>query len=54
LTVALGSASEARYLMGLAHRLGMIESRVRDLLDARYADLLRAMEKLIAALDRTT
>jgi four helix bundle protein len=54
LTVALGSASEVRYLIGLAHRLGMIERKVRDLLDARYGDLLRAMEKLIAALDRTT
>jgi four helix bundle protein len=52
LTVALGSASEVRYLIGLAHRLGMIEPAIRDTLDARYADLLRAMEKLIAALDR--
>lgn len=52
LTVALGSASEARYLLGLAQRLGMIESKVCDPLDARYADLLRAMEKLIAALDQ--
>ena len=54
LTVALGSASEARYLIGLAHRLGMVETRARDVLDARYTDLLRAMEKLIAALDRAT
>jgi four helix bundle protein len=54
LTVALGSGSEVRYLLGLAQRLGMIDSRVRDPLDARYGDLLRAMEKLIAALNRTT
>jgi four helix bundle protein len=41
LTVALGSASEARYLIGLAHRL--VDSKDHDLLDAHYGDLLRAM-----------
>jgi hypothetical protein len=30
----------------------MMEARARDVLDARYTALLRAMEKLIAALDR--
>jgi four helix bundle protein len=54
LTVALGSASEARYLIGLAHRLGLVDSKDHDLLDAHYGDLLRAMEKLIAALDQRT
>jgi four helix bundle protein len=54
LTVALGSASETRYLIGLAHRLGMMDSQDHDLLDAQYRDLLRAMEKLIAALDQRT
>ena len=44
LTVALGSASEARYLIGLAHRLGMMHTEDHDLLAARYGDLLRAME----------
>jgi hypothetical protein len=52
--VALGSASEARYLIGLAHRLGMMHAEDHDLLAARYGDLLRAMEKLIAALDQRT
>jgi four helix bundle protein len=54
LTVALGSASETRYLIGLAHGLGMMDSKDHDLLDAQYRDLLRAMEKLIAALDQRT
>jgi four helix bundle protein len=54
LTVALGSASEARYLIGLAHRLDMMHAEDHDLLAARYGDLLRAMEQLIAALDQRT
>jgi four helix bundle protein len=54
LTVTLGSASETRYLAGLAHRLGMMDSKDHDVLDAQYGDLLRAMEELIAALDRRT
>jgi four helix bundle protein len=54
LTVALGSASEARYLIGLAHRLGMMHTEDQDVLAARYGDLLRAMENLIAALDQRT
>jgi hypothetical protein len=37
LTVALGSASEARYLVGLAHRLGMMHARCTVLLEPRYA-----------------
>jgi hypothetical protein len=32
----------------------MVQIRARDVLDARYTDLLRPMEKLIAALDRAT
>ena len=47
-------ASEARYRIGLAHRLGMMHAEEHDLLAARYGDLLRAMEKLIAALDQRT
>jgi four helix bundle protein len=52
LTVALGSASESRYLIVLAHRLGMMHAEDHDLLAAQYRDLLQAMEKLIAALDQ--
>ena len=54
LTMALGSASEVRYLIGLAHRLGMMHAEDHDLLAAQYGDLLRAMEKLIVALDQRT
>jgi len=54
LTVALGFALKARYLIGLAHRLGMMNAEAHDPLAARYGDLLRTMEKLIAALDLRT
>jgi four helix bundle protein len=50
LTMALGSASEARYLIGLSRRLGMMSGKDHQPLDLRYGALLRAMEKLIAAL----
>jgi hypothetical protein len=53
LTVGLGSASQARYLIGLAHRVGMMDSKDHGLLDTQPG-LLRAMEKLIAALDQKT
>ena len=52
--MALGSASEARYRIGLVHRLGRMHTEKHDLLAAPYGDLLRAMEKLIAALDQRT
>ena len=54
LSVALGSASETRYLVGLARRLGMMAPNDHEPIDARYRDILRAMEKLIAALDLHT
>ncbi len=47
-------ASETRYLVGLAHRLGIIMTKDHEQLDRQYGDILRAMEKLIAALDQRT
>ena len=50
LDVALSSATEARYLLDLAHRLSVLSRDDFLLLDRGYLDLLRAMEKLISAL----
>jgi hypothetical protein len=47
--VALGSASE-RYLVRLAHRLGMLSQADRDALVERYSELIRATQALIASL----
>ena len=51
LVVALGSASEVRYLLGLAHRIGILAGELHVALEARYGELVRAMEKLIGALE---
>jgi four helix bundle protein len=50
LIIALGSASETRYLIDLARRLEMIPKDDQSALDARCEALLRAMEKLISTL----
>ena len=50
LDVALGSASEVRYLVGLAYRLGMLAQADRDALVERYSELIRATQALIASL----
>ena len=50
LDVALGSASEVRYLVGLAHRLGMLPQADRDTLVERYDELIRATQVLIVSL----
>ena len=50
LDVALGSASEVRYLVGLAHRLGMLPQADRDEIVGRYTGLVRALQALIASL----
>ena len=50
LDVALGSASEVRYLVGLAHRLGMLPQADRDELVERFGQMIRALQGLIASL----
>ena len=50
LTVSLGSASEVRYLLGLAHRLGLLPQEDFEALEPRYGQLVRQMQKLIDSL----
>jgi four helix bundle protein len=47
LSHALGSASEARYLVGLAHRIGMFSEDDHSQLEPRYGDLVRALQALL-------
>jgi len=51
LTMSLGSASEVRYLIGLAMRLGTISQADHDALEPRYGELVRRLQKLINSLD---
>ncbi|MCC6521815.1 MAG: four helix bundle protein [Polyangiaceae bacterium] len=51
LVIALGSASEARYLIALAARLGILAASHRDELEQRYDELVRALEGLIRSLE---
>jgi four helix bundle protein len=50
LVIALGSASEVRYLLGLAHRLGFLGSADFESIEPRYGGLVRGLQKLIDAL----
>ena len=52
LTVALGSASELRYLLDLSTRLGMLPEADHGALEARCSELLPGLQGLIAALER--
>lgn len=46
ITIALGSASETRYLLHLASRLDMLEPEDATSLVARYGELVRALQAL--------
>ncbi len=50
LIVALGSATEARYLLGLARRLGTLPAAADDDLERRYHELVCALESLVQSL----
>ena len=52
LHIALGSASEARYLTELAGRLDFIEGAASRSLTDRYGDLVRQLQALIDSLGR--
>jgi four helix bundle protein len=52
LVVALGSATELRYLLGLAARLGFLEGGDATALSNRSHELIRALECLIQSLPR--
>ena len=49
-TVALGSASEVRYLLGLSARLGLLTQEEVQPLTDDYTHLLRALQGLLTAL----
>ena len=51
-TVALGSASEVRYLLAVSERLGMLSRTDTDGLVKRYDELVRGLQKLVDALQR--
>jgi four helix bundle protein len=51
LTIALGSASEVRYLLTLAHRLGMLEAADHEDLERRFGDLVRALDSLVRSME---
>jgi four helix bundle protein len=49
LTVALGSASEARYLLSLARRLGLTASDA-EVIERQYRGLMQGLQHLITSL----
>ena len=52
LSIALGSASEARYLLDLAVRLGFLAASANESLEPRYRELVRSLQRLIDSLDQ--
>ena len=54
INVAFGSASEVRYLLGLAMRLGMVRGQEAVALCDAYDELLKKLQKLLHAIERMT
>ena len=54
LAIALGSASEVRYLVGLAERLGLLDDATATTLTTRYTDFIRGLQALITSLESRT
>jgi four helix bundle protein len=52
LNFALGSASEVRYLLGLASRLGFLDDAQCTPVLAKYDELVKGLQKLATALTR--
>ena len=50
----MASASEVRYLLGLAQRLGYLSTTESTDLQSRYDELIRGLQKLISTLHRTS
>ena len=48
--LSLGSASEVRYLIGVARRLGFLDESAAAPLEVRYGDLVRGLQALADAL----
>ena len=51
MNIAMASACEVQYLLGLAQRLGFLVVADHKRLDRRYGQLVRSMHKLIEALE---
>lgn len=49
--IACASAFEARYLLDLAFRLGMVDPRVYDVLNPRMTYLCKSLVRLVIALE---
>ena len=52
LGIALGSASEVRYLLGLANRLGFLTDSGSEKLVVSYSTLIRGLQALVTSLDK--
>jgi len=48
--MAIASASEVRYLLGLSARLGILQKADQEPLVRRYDDLIRSVQKLLSTL----
>jgi four helix bundle protein len=48
--MAIASASEVRYLLGLSARLGILKKADQETLVRRYDDLIRSVQKLLTVL----
>ena len=48
--MAMGSASEVRYLLGLSARLGLLDDA--QPIEQRYDELVRGLQRLIDAIER--
>jgi four helix bundle protein len=48
--VAIASASEVRYLLGLSGRLGILQKESQEALVRRYDDLIRSLQRLLSSL----
>jgi len=51
LTIALGSATEVRYLLTLCVRLGMLDEMHTDPLEPVHRELIRSLQSLITSLE---
>lgn len=52
LNIAVGSASETRYLLNLAGRLGFVSAKTAAALDERCRELVGGLVRLVDAVDR--
>lgn len=52
LTIALGSASEARYLLDVSHRLGYVQAHSHTSLQLKCSELVKGLQKMVTTLSR--